>query len=359
VALPLVTLLLMSLPLRRWPAAAGWLAIAEFVALLPYFLRNQTDAGNPVFPFAATLFGLGPWSGEQTNVWLHGHISDHPIGQRFVELWNQFFRFGLGENPELGEPWKPQWSILPLLSLVMIGFGTIKGSLNLRRWAGLLALLLLLQIAFWLGFTHLKSRFLLPASVPLALTIALGSAAAIKGSIGPAFKALIGVAVLLLSILPAWLYRLEAHGAPAFAIGLDAQLTGDALPADPRLQLGESVSPAIGVNHLLGEGSKVLLVGHATPLYFRLDRIAYQTTWDRGPLSNLMREFPDDQTAWVKGLRQQGFTHVLIDETMLSIWEQAGWNDPLLTRERVVDFLTNTAESRYRYPNGASLHELK
>jgi hypothetical protein len=36
-------------------------------------------------------------------------------------------------------------------------------------------------------------------------------------------------------------------------------------------------------------------VGDATPLFYRLDRIAYHTTWDRGPLSRLLREHAGDQ----------------------------------------------------------------
>jgi hypothetical protein len=101
------------------------------------------------------------------------------------------------------------------------------------------------------------------------------------------------------------------------------------------------------------------MIGHATPFYYRLDRSAYTTVWDRGPMSEVMRENPGDQRAWANALRSAGFTHVLIDETMLGIWEHAGWNDPLLTREGLREFTQYHSEPLYEYTGGLSIHRLR
>jgi hypothetical protein len=109
---------------------------------------------------------------------------------------------------------------------------------------------------------------------------------------------------------------------------------------------------------VLLEGSRVLLVGEAAPLYFRVDRISYQTTWDRGVLSAIMRDFPNDAARWRIELRRLGFTHVLIDPSMLQRWERAGWNDPLLTAERMMGAFAAGDTARLPYPNGQVLVEL-
>ena len=37
----------------------------------------------------------------------------------------------------------------------------------------------------------------------------------------------------------------------------------------------------------------------------------------------------------VATLRHEGWTHLVIDPTMLTVWERSGWLDPLLTPEAV------------------------
>ena len=83
-------------------------------------------------------------------------------------------------------------------------------------------------------------------------------------------------------------------------IGLALMLSGDVLSPSERRRMSDSVA-AIGLNYALPEGAKILLVGDATPLYYRAD-VTYQTTWDRGPLSAAMRSHPDDPSAWLAEL---------------------------------------------------------
>jgi ABC-type glutathione transport system ATPase component len=82
--------------------------------------------------------------------------------------------------------------------------------------------------------------------------------------------------------------------------------------------LGESMFPAVYVNHLLPENSRVLFVGEAAPFYYRSD-FTYNTTWDRGPLSSIMREHEGDPAAWIEALRSMQYTHVLVNPVMLDV----------------------------------------
>jgi hypothetical protein len=359
VAAPLGLSLLMSLPRRTWLAAIGSATIAGVVGLLPYLLRNAIHAGNPVFPFATDLLGGAHWTHEQTAIWQRGHMPDVAPLDRLRAVCQQFLAYGFGASPlPAGEPWKPQWGALPWLG-VLGAIIALALRAPARRNALVLALIVLVQVLFWLTCTHLKSRFLLPAVVPLCMLVALGESA-IRAS-SPArtsssrFTIIACIALLALSLLPMRIYRGEGNGSPALAIGTVSQQTGDSLLPSQREDLGSSIFPSIAVNHLLPEDSRVLLVGEAAPLYMRLDRIAYSTVWDRGPLSQLMRDKPDDPEAWRAALRQwneesAGFTHLLINYTMLDVWERSGWNDPLITRRSVTDFAETACEPLYDYP---------
>jgi hypothetical protein len=163
--------------------------------------------------------------------------------------------------------------------------------------------------------------------------------------------------------LPVVVFGREAGGGPAARIGAIDLLTGDALaallpPDELRHADPEQTWPALWINHLLPPDASVLCVGEATPFYYRDGRITYQTTWDRGPMSRLMRQAPDDPGAWIDALAAEGFTHLLVNVTMLRIWEDEEWNDPLITVERVVSAAEQSATIEQRFPSGIMLYRL-
>ena len=51
-------------------------------------------------------------------------------------------------------------------------------------------------------------------------------------------------------------------------------------------------------------------------------------------------------------------THLLVDPTMLKIWEQSGWNDPLITTERILNAADLHATVEHRYPDGMVIYRL-
>jgi hypothetical protein len=355
VAVPLGLLLMTAVSRRHWlgPIAAG---VTGAICLSPFLLRNWAYAGNPVFPFATELLGLGHWTAEQADVWMRGHVAGTGFLERAGELWNQIIRYGLGPNPDPAEPWSPQWSLLPWLTAAGLLLGST--SSRLRGWSWRLAMVLAVQLSFWLLLTHIKSRFMLPAVVPAAGAVGIGLAAVADRlrSVGKdrVFVAVTGVSLLAWCCLPAFIFAWERAGAAAAMIGGVNVLTGDSLTVDQRQVLAETL-PAVYLNHLVGPESRTLLVGEARPLYYR-GRVTYQSTWDRGPLSDEMRRHPGDPQRWLSGLRDQGFTHLLINVEMLELWEGKGWNDPLLTADRVIDAAKRFAVLERDFGSGARLY---
>ena len=360
VAAPLVILTLTMISAKRWPVFVMMGAIGGIIALAPFLLRNQVHAGQPLFPFAAGLLGTAHWSAEQVQIWNSGHSADLPMSDRLLKLWHEFFAYGFGGNPNPGEPWKPQWSVLPILGVLALVLNLMRPSH--RAWAVRLGIVLIVQVVFWLAFTHLKSRFLVPSAVPLSLAIALSltpnPGRQRSQRLDLWLKPALAIALLAGCWLPVAVFASERNRAPAFAIDFANQFSGDALREDVRQGIGRAASPVVAINHVLSPNAKVLLIGQAAPLYFDLERIEYSTTWDRGPMSQVIREAPGDPAAWRNLLRNQGFTHVLVDEGMLRRWERSGWNDPLLSADRIDDFLNEFAALEHAYPNSVALYKL-
>ncbi len=340
----------------NWRAAVIG-CVAFTIALLPYFARNFLETGNPLFPFATGLFGLGHFTAEQAHIWSAGHAGPGGVDAKLAALWSQFMRYGIGANPQPGEPWVPQWSMLPWLGAA----GLIVAMARRRRSpiAWQMAALLFAQVAFWLFFTHLKSRFLLPTVVPCAIGAGLGAAALLQPladrsprRFGRANAAIGGVLAIAWCLVPVAIFAFEPRlndAAPASRVGRIDYFTGSALSREQRAELA-GVSHILAIN-LLPPDSLTLLIGEAAPFY--LDRpVIYQTTWDRGPLSRILRDHPDDPAAWRAALKSLGLTHLFVNEDMLKRWEAAGWNDPLITAESARAFAEACGQREQVTPAG-------
>ena len=367
VALPLGLLLLAARPLRSWGGAVVVAGSCGLICLIPYLVRNWIYAGNPIFPFAPALLGYGHFTPQQAEIFFAAHTPSGGVLNGLGEAWKQVFRYGLGRNPYPGEPWAPQWSILPWLTAAGVIVGC--SSQRMRRAIWPLTLLIGAQLAFWLLATHMKSRFLLPAAVPAVLIVTAGVAAIARRLDRPPAVAALALAGIAWASLPAYVYTREPFSnraaanierppdAPANRIGQAAMLTGEALATGARLELAER-SPVVYVNYALAAGSKVLLIGDAAPLYYRRG-VVYQTTWDRGPLSQAIDSAGDDPQEWLRQLVSQGFTHLLIEPTMLEIWQRNRWNDPRLTVDLILDFAGHHAELQRSFPSGVRIYRLK
>jgi hypothetical protein len=360
VALPLMMLVLWKHSPKRWPLLIAIIGLIGTTVLAPYLLMNWFQTGNPVFPFLTGLFGTGHWTAEQAAIWASGHRVEGGIGSRLAEVTNQFLRYGIGANPYVDEPWKPHWSILPGLGGLAAMYGLSQPTL--RKTTLKLLLLMLLQLVFWMLFTHVKSRFLLPMVIPLALCLAIALAsieeqAPRKLSVR-AFKPILFVALLLWCSFPMVLFSSERNRQPGAMIDMAELMTGRSLIDPAPIRESSQQFDTVYLNHQLDADAKVLLVGNATPLYF--DRpVVYQTTWDRGPLSRIMREAGENPAVWFRSLRDEGFTHLLVQPDMLRNWENAGWNDPLITADRVLEAAEQNTLVQARFPGDRVLYRLE
>lgn len=354
----------------RSPAFLGALAAAFLLPLASWLARNALATGNPVFPFLAPMFGSGPWTAEQVEIFTRAHASPFGFGEALARLWSQWIAFGVGQSPTPGEPWIIQWSVLPALGLAGVG-----ALLLHRRSTGRMMLaVLLVQLGFWLAATHVQSRFLLPTAVPLA-ACAAALLARLPGARGAMVAA---VATIAASFGPALVYFGEgiirlpdpsggSINAPALFIGASGAATGDltrqaiqaATNDADRSRLASTAPLAFTMNHLLLPDDRILLVGHATPFWYRRgsDTMTYTTVWDRGPLDAVAEAAPDHPETWAQRLRERGYRYVLFDWTLLRNWSDKHWLNPMLTRDRVTAF-ANTMPSRRRGADGVEIREI-
>jgi 4-amino-4-deoxy-L-arabinose transferase-like glycosyltransferase len=370
VVAPVAVAFLLRLRMR----AIAPLAIACGVMTLllgSWLVRNAIATGNPTFPFLSGLFGTGPWSAEQAALFASAHASPFGLAEAVGRLWTQWIAFGFGAAPSPSEPWAMQWSILPALGLVGIG------TLWFVRRGGLAAALaggLGVQLLFWLFFTHVQSRFLLPTAVPLAI----GAAAILRWAPQRSREAIGTVAAIGASFLPLVVYSHEGvirlpeppggllH-APALFVGAVAAANGtitkaaiaNASSEAERAAIFNSSPVSFVINHAILPDARILLVGHATPFWYRRTNstMSYTTVWDRGMLDATCAAEPDRPEVWALRLREQGVRYVLLDWTMLRNWSEKGWLNPALTRERLTAF-AQTMALRRRTPDGIEIREI-
>jgi hypothetical protein len=267
-------------------------ALGAFLPLALFMVRNWIWTGNPAFPLLAGALGTGHWTTEQAGRWQNAHSPMLDIATRFDRLVYMF-------------------AIHPYHGLV-IWPAAIAGSIiamcthHMRRVGLMLLIAGVLQLLFWLGPTHLQSRFLVPVLVPACVLIGLGMARARQ----PIAIMAIGVALVgWLSWLGHSEYRQQTVGgiSPSAFIGM-----ADAMPRGSQ--------PAGMLNELPGD-VRIYAEGFATPFYVQRP-MTYHTVWDTSPLGQLIDQH--GVAGAITQLRTSGYTHLLIDQQMLGIWWSPG-----------------------------------
>lgn len=270
--------------------------LAGLLSFSPWLVRNVTWTGNPVFPEMTGLFGRAHFTEAQVERWQAAHSpreDQRSITARAGAFLDHAVRDWRGGHV--------------LGGLIIIGI--VAGFYRRAGESILVAALLLLTLAFWLGFTHLQGRFLAVA-LPLAALL-LGSLPA-GWARGAAAAAIVSLAVGLLHAGP----QLERS---AGVLGL-----GDLTPL-----LRASLPDERWVDRLLGSEKPVVLVGDARAFLYAIpmSRLRYRTVFDvsgqdlqeayvggRGGgglllvdpgelrrLSRTYRHFPTRPEAWLAG----------------------------------------------------------
>lgn len=136
---------------------SGLFLLIGLLVFSPWAIRNLAWAGNPVFPEAARMLGQAHFSDTQVERWEQAHApraDQKSLGARLGAAWR-----------EIASNWQFGYTILAAaLAAIVLAYR--------RPAAWCLGALILLQLAFWLGFTHLQSRFFVLALPWCAMLLA-------------------------------------------------------------------------------------------------------------------------------------------------------------------------------------------
>jgi hypothetical protein len=269
-----------------------------------FALRNWLWTGNPVFPMLTELFGAAHWTAEQAARWNAAHTPDLPWLERLSRIVDALLAHR-------------QYGYL-LWPAATAAFGLTVIRPATRRITLILGLMLLIQLLFWLGVTHIQSRFMVAAIVPAAIVIGLAIARL------RSVAARVAITVALVSTFTTVNYQLyhRQYG------GIASELVGQTSAV-------QQVLPPWGPFNEMSGDIRVYSEGDATPFYFAVP-ITYHTVWDASPLGQLIDERGVAQA--ITELRRRGYTHLLIDRFMLNLWSSSGnyGYDPSITPQRLI-----------------------
>lgn len=279
-------LLLLALPVAGFAARLHWnrallIPVLGLLVFSPWALRTYAwSGGNPVFPEANRLFKSDRFTDVQNQRWRTAHApapGQRPVSARLAAFATQVPR-----------DWRFGYLLLPL-SLVAAALA------RNRPHARLLMALVLVQLVFWLGFTHLQGRF---------FVLAIPTAALLLAQVQRRAFAVIGAA----------------------AVVLQALLTIGFVADHPRLRLVRSAG-AFGLDQLelllppemqeaIASGAPIELVGDAQAFRYPAPagRLRYRTVFDID--ANLATGAHELVAAWLGTPRRDG-AYLFIDPAEL------------------------------------------
>jgi hypothetical protein len=379
IAGPLVGVVLLgSLPVRQWPVVVAAGVGVGLAMLAPWLFRNWVQAGNPVFPYGSEWFGSAHWSSEQVARYMAAH--------RFEGSWGE--RLAMLVAPDASDPMgrvhrgmlHPQW--FAFFPMAVVGGIAGLASRGTRRMTAVVAIGFVLQVAAWLVFTHVQSRFLLPLAISGAMLMGLGMAAAAgcaRRLPEPLRMGVVGAVAVVAVLLQfgASMEVFRAQGQPNRFLTFGPRLFSGELFRERAADAGAGADPEpfehvwsqLYVNFSISATARVYLLGDARPLYFTVP-VLYNTTWDAWPLAEAMRRAPEDPLAWLTELRGRGVTHVLVNYAEIERLGRSGdggWTDPLITAAGVARLMEGNArrvrswpETGRQWPEAAEvLYELR
>jgi len=312
-------------PMREWARLLILTCLAGLAALMPWMIRNWVAGGNPVFPYAHSVFGGGHWSAEQYARFAAAHHFDGSWTDRLRLL------FMMDQNDPAGPRHRgllhPQWSgFFPIVGAAALIGLTARRT---HRSAGLLTAALLVQTGAWLALTHVQSRFLLPLAVPGAMLIGLAGSGSwlntesvrwdLYRRLAMSTAALCAGFMAMRSLDTFWS---EVGGSPNQTLAF-----GPAALAQERLRIGDSAQ--------VKPGETLYLLGDSTPFYVP-GPVVYHTTWDASPLGEAVRSVKESESApfeWSGKLLDRGIGAVLINFSELGRLIESKWYDPAITRD--------------------------
>lgn len=388
---PTLLLLLALTPRGEW---MRWLVagtLVGIVMLLPWTIRNTIATSNPLFPLAPKVLGFGHWTAEQFTRFTSAHTFEGSLLDRL-----RLLVLPDGSDPAgvrhrgLLHPQFGVFAVAVIAAAVVLLVGKAGSRIGMTLLAGLAA-----QIGLWMFATHLQSRFLMPLLVPGAACIGLAAHAtnahltftrmAKAWWLVPIAGAVIAALLVPGQRMPGgsagatWatlMPRERAADAPHPADGLLIGVGGftgetvrESLGAWPegskqRQDLIDMLGPPAYTRVALQPGSRVLLLGDATPLYIAAG-VGYATTWDTHPLTAAAAAQPNDPSAWIKSLQSQGYTHLMFNGSEIARLNKgsgkpgSSWWDPRLREQDIRALLGALPPPMHTWPGEVALFELK
>lgn len=347
-AMPVAAVAMLGLlPRRSRSAAFALAAITGLAVLAPWLIRNAAAGGNPVFPWMTSFFGNAHWTPEQVRRWADGHSLDVGIGARLARLFSVAHGFA-----------HPQWFYA--LPLFLAAAAVASQRPETRRLSVVLLIGIGTQFLAWLAVGHLQSRFLIPVVIPGAILIGLACKPGVRCYAVAVFTLL--VAVIGFKSIEQFLR--ERDGRPCTALipgveGMNGRWHAHAWAESGGMGLSGLIGSDAEINlRFHDQPVRISLLGDATPLYLKPD-IVYHTTWDRSPLGDILRAFPDDPERWQPELAALGITHILINRAELARLRASGWLDPEVTEDAVTRLEAALGPPVARWPQrGQTLYPL-
>ncbi len=267
----------------------GLFLIALLVGVSPWLVRNTAFTGNPVYPFAYSMFGGNGWSEGQAAQWSRGHAVSTG---RITVAWREFFlgKFGGREQTQF---FATLFGVLPLG--IVFGLIVLCSRPPTARLVAFWLTLAILMLVTWAASTQVAGRLAVAVVIPLsALVASLVARHQKTGTIAAFLVAVIGSAIL---------YGTWSHA-----------------DRDLRRRVGVSLGELAGqsdlfvrnhpYNAVLPIDARLWLVGDAAVLYVQR-RMRYFTAFNRDSWLEFSSNV--EPSASVMWLRERGITHVVFN----------------------------------------------
>ena len=169
-AAPVVALLLaVSVPRRQWLMLAFWGVIAGIFAFVPPLVRNAiASLGNPIFPAATGLFGLGHWTAEQAAVFAASHKENASLAQRLGMLLGTVSGGDGQPRGMLHRQFSIVWPLTAVCAVIAMRQRAMQANV-LALLGGAAA-----AMVWWIFGSHCQSRFLVPLLPVCGVLVGLG-----------------------------------------------------------------------------------------------------------------------------------------------------------------------------------------
>ncbi len=353
-AVPMVGVVLLSLvPVKVWWKVVIVGGVVGAVVLMPWLVRNEMAAGNPVFPMMSSVFGEGHWDSGQHE----RYGAAHSFGGNWIERMKMLVMPDAGGTAHVSRYRglsNMQWGVTPAMG--MVGLIVLVGIQKTRRAGVVCVVGVGVVLVAWMGLTHLQSRFLVPMVGVLGVLGGLGVVAVgdwgarQRGQAGRPGGAryVAGIVVLITAtmgviVVPAILLVVQVGGQVGGSLNGFLVVGTDAFAGE----IGEGGFDEVlwwgGVNRVAEDGAGVYLIGDATASYVR-SPVMYNTTYDGWLIGDLMRQFPEDHGAWERGLRERGIGWIVVNLRELDRLGESGWGDPDVTADSMIEWVGSLGE---------------